>query len=156
MRPEVLEAYVSSFIAASPGPLVHFGWHRGGRTRDQGADEPDREPSQHHKALHPSPPGTSHRVSAFLAVSRPRPPLSPLLFSGKDGDEGWKRPLRRTKCWSGVVLVGWWGYRLSFTTLAPPRGAFGSLGALDSLPGVVQLSTPTPRSGTSGRAPGVG
>lgn len=29
MHPEVLEAYVSSFIASSPGPLVHFGWHGG-------------------------------------------------------------------------------------------------------------------------------
>lgn len=29
MRPEVLEAYVSSFIASSPGPIVHFGWHGG-------------------------------------------------------------------------------------------------------------------------------
>jgi uncharacterized protein len=29
MAPEVLEAYVSSFIAASPGPVVHFGWHGG-------------------------------------------------------------------------------------------------------------------------------
>jgi uncharacterized protein len=29
MRPEVLEAYVSGFIAASPGPVVHFGWHGG-------------------------------------------------------------------------------------------------------------------------------
>ena len=29
MRPEVLEAYVSSFIASSPGPVVHFGWHGG-------------------------------------------------------------------------------------------------------------------------------
>jgi uncharacterized protein len=29
MRPEVLENYVSSFIAASPGPIVHFGWHGG-------------------------------------------------------------------------------------------------------------------------------
>jgi uncharacterized protein len=29
MRPEVLDAYVSSFIAASPGPVVHFGWHGG-------------------------------------------------------------------------------------------------------------------------------
>ena len=29
MRPEVLESYISSFIAASPGPTVHFGWHGG-------------------------------------------------------------------------------------------------------------------------------
>jgi uncharacterized protein len=29
MTPEVLEAYISSFIAASPGPVVHFGWHGG-------------------------------------------------------------------------------------------------------------------------------
>ena len=29
MRPEVLEAYVASFIASSPGPVVHFGWHGG-------------------------------------------------------------------------------------------------------------------------------
>lgn len=29
MRPEVLEAYVSSFIASSSGPVVHFGWHGG-------------------------------------------------------------------------------------------------------------------------------
>ena len=29
MRDEVLESCVSSFIAASPGPLVHFGWHGG-------------------------------------------------------------------------------------------------------------------------------
>ncbi len=29
MGPSVLEAYVSSFIAASPGPVVHFGWHGG-------------------------------------------------------------------------------------------------------------------------------
>ncbi len=29
MSPEVLESYVSSFIAASPGPVVHFGWHGG-------------------------------------------------------------------------------------------------------------------------------
>jgi uncharacterized protein len=29
MRPEVLEAYVASFIAASPGPVVHFVWHGG-------------------------------------------------------------------------------------------------------------------------------
>ncbi len=29
MRPEVLETYISSFIAASPGPVVHFGWHGG-------------------------------------------------------------------------------------------------------------------------------
>ena len=29
MSREVLESYVSSFIAASPGPLVHFGWHGG-------------------------------------------------------------------------------------------------------------------------------
>ncbi|NNN18610.1 MAG: anaerobic sulfatase maturase [Acidimicrobiaceae bacterium] len=29
MRPEVLEAYVSSFIAESPGPMVHFVWHGG-------------------------------------------------------------------------------------------------------------------------------
>jgi len=29
MRGEVLEAFVSSFIAASPGPVVHFGWHGG-------------------------------------------------------------------------------------------------------------------------------
>ena len=29
MSPQVLESYISSFIAASPGPLVHFGWHGG-------------------------------------------------------------------------------------------------------------------------------
>ncbi len=29
MSPEVLESYISSFIASSPGPLVHFGWHGG-------------------------------------------------------------------------------------------------------------------------------
>ena len=29
MSPEVLESYISSFIAASPGPIVHFGWHGG-------------------------------------------------------------------------------------------------------------------------------
>jgi uncharacterized protein len=29
MGPSVLEAHVSSFIAASPGPVVHFGWHGG-------------------------------------------------------------------------------------------------------------------------------
>lgn len=29
MSDEVLEAYVRSFIAASPGPLVHFVWHGG-------------------------------------------------------------------------------------------------------------------------------
>ncbi len=29
MSPEVLEAYVASFIAASPGPVVHFVWHGG-------------------------------------------------------------------------------------------------------------------------------
>ncbi len=29
MSPEVLESYISSFIAASPGPVVHFGWHGG-------------------------------------------------------------------------------------------------------------------------------
>jgi uncharacterized protein len=29
MDSAVLEAYVSSFIAASPGPVVHFGWHGG-------------------------------------------------------------------------------------------------------------------------------
>ncbi len=29
MHPEVLETYISSFIAASPGPVVHFGWHGG-------------------------------------------------------------------------------------------------------------------------------
>ncbi len=29
MRPEVLEAYVASYIDASPGPLVHFVWHGG-------------------------------------------------------------------------------------------------------------------------------
>ncbi len=29
MRPEVLETYVAAFIAASPGPLVHFAWHGG-------------------------------------------------------------------------------------------------------------------------------
>ena len=29
MTPEVLESYISSFIASSPGPLVHFGWHGG-------------------------------------------------------------------------------------------------------------------------------
>ncbi|TAN22419.1 MAG: anaerobic sulfatase maturase [Actinomycetota bacterium] len=29
MRPEVLEAYVRSFIAESPGPVVHFVWHGG-------------------------------------------------------------------------------------------------------------------------------
>ncbi|MGD1011385.1 MAG: anaerobic sulfatase maturase [Acidimicrobiales bacterium] len=29
MRPEVLESYVASFIASSPGPVVHFGWHGG-------------------------------------------------------------------------------------------------------------------------------
>src|ERR1039457_7031912 len=27
--PQVLESYVSSFIASSPGPVVHFGWHGG-------------------------------------------------------------------------------------------------------------------------------
>ncbi len=29
MRPEVLEAYIRSFIAESPGPVVHFVWHGG-------------------------------------------------------------------------------------------------------------------------------
>ena len=29
MRPEVLEEYVKSFIAESPGPVVHFVWHGG-------------------------------------------------------------------------------------------------------------------------------
>jgi uncharacterized protein len=29
MSPQVLESYVSSFIASSPGPVVHFGWHGG-------------------------------------------------------------------------------------------------------------------------------
>jgi len=29
MSSEVLESYISSFIAASPGPTVHFGWHGG-------------------------------------------------------------------------------------------------------------------------------
>jgi uncharacterized protein len=29
MRREVLEAYICSFIAASPGPVVHFAWHGG-------------------------------------------------------------------------------------------------------------------------------
>jgi uncharacterized protein len=29
MRPEVLETYVAQYIAASPGPLVHFVWHGG-------------------------------------------------------------------------------------------------------------------------------
>ncbi len=29
MSPQVLESYISSFIGASPGPLVHFGWHGG-------------------------------------------------------------------------------------------------------------------------------
>jgi uncharacterized protein len=29
MTPQVLESYISSFIASSPGPLVHFGWHGG-------------------------------------------------------------------------------------------------------------------------------
>ncbi|MDA8061463.1 MAG: anaerobic sulfatase maturase [Actinomycetota bacterium] len=29
MRPEVLEAYIASAIAAVPGPVVHFAWHGG-------------------------------------------------------------------------------------------------------------------------------
>ncbi len=29
MRPEVLEAYIKSFISESPGPVVHFVWHGG-------------------------------------------------------------------------------------------------------------------------------
>ena len=29
MAPRVLESYISSFIASSPGPVVHFGWHGG-------------------------------------------------------------------------------------------------------------------------------
>ncbi len=29
MRPEVLEAYIKSFISQSPGPVVHFVWHGG-------------------------------------------------------------------------------------------------------------------------------
>ena len=29
MRHDVLETYIASFIAASPGPLVHFVWHGG-------------------------------------------------------------------------------------------------------------------------------
>jgi uncharacterized protein len=29
MSDEVLEAYVRAFIAASPGPVVHFVWHGG-------------------------------------------------------------------------------------------------------------------------------
>ena len=29
MGDEVLENYISSFVAASPGPVVHFGWHGG-------------------------------------------------------------------------------------------------------------------------------
>jgi hypothetical protein len=51
---------------------------RGRRSRPTAGQS--RTKNQHGSTYipHPSPPGTTHRVSAPAAVSRPRPPLSPL------------------------------------------------------------------------------
>jgi hypothetical protein len=45
---------------------------------------------------HPSPPASTRRVSALSAVSRPRPPLSPPVFSLVEGS--------RTSSWGSVII----------------------------------------------------